>query len=85
MKLSAIGVPSEEEVLSAYARATGRSGVPHWDFYKALAFFRIAAIVQGVYARGLAGNAADASAVQQGERVRMMAEIGWEIAASVKN
>jgi hypothetical protein len=50
-----------------------------------LAFFRIAAIVQGVYARGLAGNAADASAVQQGERVRMMAEIGWEIASSARN
>jgi aminoglycoside phosphotransferase (APT) family kinase protein len=85
VKLSALGVPNEEEVLSSYARATGRPGIPDWDFYKALAFFRIAAIVQGVYARGLAGNAADASAVQQGERVRMMAEIGWEIASSAKN
>ncbi|MBV9741506.1 MAG: phosphotransferase family protein [Hyphomicrobiales bacterium] len=84
-KLSALGLPSEEEVLSAYARATSRSDIPHWDFYKALAFFRIAAIVQGVYARGLAGNAADASAVQQGERVRMMAKIGWEIASSARN
>jgi aminoglycoside phosphotransferase (APT) family kinase protein len=84
-KLSALGVPGEDEVLSAYARATARPDIPHWDFYKALAFFRIAAIVQGVYARGLAGNAADASAVEQGERVRMMAEIGWEIASSAKN
>ena len=46
-----------------------------------LAIIRTASI----YARGLAGNAADASAVQQGERVRMMAEIGWEIASSAKN
>ncbi|MBV8768648.1 MAG: phosphotransferase family protein [Hyphomicrobiales bacterium] len=84
-KLSDLGVPSEDEVLSAYARATGRPGIPHWDFYKALAFFRIAAIVQGVYARGLAGNAADSSAVQQGERVRMMAQTGWEIASAAKN
>ncbi|MBV8962098.1 MAG: phosphotransferase family protein [Hyphomicrobiales bacterium] len=83
--LPSLGVPSEQEVLSAYARATSRPDIPHWDFYKALAFFRIAAIVQGVYARGLAGNAADASAVRQGERVRMMAGIGWEIAASAKN
>lgn len=79
-----LGVPSETQVLLAYARATSRPDIPQWDFYKALAFFRIAAIVQGVYARGLAGNAADSSALQQGERVRMMAEIGWEIASTAK-
>ena len=81
----ALGVPREDEVLAAYARATSRSEVPHWSFYKALAFFRIAAIVQGVYARGLAGNAADSSAIQQGERVRLMAEIGWAIAQRAKD
>jgi len=81
----ALGVPREDEVLAAYARATSRSEVPHWSFYKALALFRIAAIVQGVYARGLAGNAADSSAIQQGERVRLMAEIGWAIAQRAKD
>jgi aminoglycoside phosphotransferase (APT) family kinase protein len=79
------GIPTETELLSAYARATSRIDIPHWDFYKALAFFRIAAIVQGVYARGLAGNAADRTAVEQGERVRMMAEIGWRIAARARH
>jgi aminoglycoside phosphotransferase (APT) family kinase protein len=83
--LTARGIPTEAELLSAFARATSRSDVPHWDFYKALAFFRIAAIVQGVYARGLAGNAADRTAVEQGERVRMMAEIGWRIAAQARH
>jgi len=83
--LAELGIPSEAEVLAAYARASGRAEIPHWGFYKALAFFRIAAIVQGVYARGLAGNAADRSAVQQGERVRMMARIGWDIASKANH
>jgi aminoglycoside phosphotransferase (APT) family kinase protein len=78
--LAELGIPSETELLAAYARAAGHAEIPHWSFYKALAFFRIAAIVQGVYARGLAGNAADRTAVEQGKRVRMMAEIGWRIA-----
>jgi aminoglycoside phosphotransferase (APT) family kinase protein len=82
--LSALGIPSEDEVLSRYAAATSRQEIPHWSFYKALAFFRIAAIVQGVYARGLAGNAADRTAVEQGQRVRMMAEIGWRIASEAR-
>ena len=83
--LSARGIPSQDEVLATYAKATGRAGIPLWSFYLALAFFRIAAIVQGVYARGLAGNAADRSAIEQGERVRMMAAIGWDIAAGAKD
>lgn len=83
--LSTLGIPSETELLSSYAAATSRREIPHWSFYKALAFFRIAAIVQGVYARGLAGNAADRTAVEQGERVRMMAEIGWRIASEARS
>jgi aminoglycoside phosphotransferase (APT) family kinase protein len=84
VELGPLGLPSEAQLLSTYARATLRPDIPHWGFYKALAFFRIAAIVQGVYARGLAGNAADSSAIEQGERVRMMAEIGWGIASTAK-
>ena len=45
--LRSLGVPSEAELLSAYAGAASRAEIPHWSFYKALAFFRIAAIVQG--------------------------------------
>ncbi len=83
--LAALGIPSEAELLTGYAGATSRAEIAHWNFYKALAFFRIAAIVQGVYARGLAGNAADRTAIEQGARVRMMAEIGWRIASRAKD
>ncbi|MFO1236157.1 MAG: hypothetical protein U1F24_03875 [Alphaproteobacteria bacterium] len=36
--------------------------IPDWDFYIAFAIFRLAAISQGVYKRGLDGNASSANA-----------------------
>ncbi len=40
--------------------------------------FRVAAILQGVMARAVAGNAASAQAVETGRRARPMAELGWK-------
>jgi hypothetical protein len=43
--------------------------------------FRWAAIVAGVYRRGLDGNASDPNAVAvAGEKFRRLARRGWEIA-----
>ena len=47
----------------------------------AFAFFRMAAICQGVYARGLKGNASAPNAHEYGERARALAELGWEKAS----
>jgi hypothetical protein len=41
--------------------------------------FRLAAILQGVLARGLQGNASSATALQAGRRARPLAEQGWRI------
>jgi hypothetical protein len=43
------------------------------------ALFRIAAILAGVYRRGLDGNASDAQAIERGAAYRTMAEIAWSI------
>ncbi|MFO8142634.1 MAG: phosphotransferase family protein, partial [Marinobacter sp.] len=43
--------------------------------------FRLAAILQGVYARALQGNAANADALQVGKRASLLAEAGWRIAS----
>ena len=43
-----------------YCERTGRDGIPDWPFYLAFSFFRYASIVQGVYHRGLRGNASSA-------------------------
>jgi hypothetical protein len=39
--------------------------------------FRLAAILQGVMARALQGNAASAEALAAGRRTRAIAEEGW--------
>ena len=54
-----IGIPSEETYVHAYCKRRGLSGIEHWFFYVAFSFFRIAAILQGVYKRSLDGNASN--------------------------
>ena len=74
------GLPGEAEYVAAYCRRTGRSEIAHWNFYLAFSMFRLASILQGVYARGLAGNAASAHALQRGAAARQIAERGWATA-----
>ncbi|WP_459615972.1 phosphotransferase [Bordetella sp. 2513F-2] len=80
LDLAALGIPSEQEFLSAYCRARGIATPAHWNFYLAYSFFRIAAILQGVYHRARAGNAAADDAAAMGARVAPLAELGWEAA-----
>lgn len=82
MDLEAFGVPTEKEYLAAYARRTGRKSIEHWDFYLAFSLFRLASIVQGVYKRGLDGNASSTTATKYGNRALAMADLAWSL---VKN
>ncbi len=77
--LKAFGIPSEQEYLAAYARRTGRKEVPCFDFFLAFSLFRLAAIVQGVYKRGLDGNASSETATKYGNRARGMADLAWSM------
>jgi aminoglycoside phosphotransferase (APT) family kinase protein len=83
MDLEAEGLPSEAAFLETYAKAVGRPDIPDWTFFLALSLFRLAGIAQGVYARSLAGNAADASASRLGAVAKGAARIGWDIANGV--
>ena len=74
------GVPSREGQLESYCRLTGRDGIEHWNFYVAFSMFRSAAIGQGVYKRGLDGNASSATALELGREVESTANIAWKIA-----
>jgi aminoglycoside phosphotransferase (APT) family kinase protein len=76
------GMPDEASYVAAYCRRTGRDGVPDWNFYLAFSMFRLASILQGVYARGLQGNAASTYALQRGAAARLIAERAWEISQS---
>ncbi|MBU2955034.1 phosphotransferase [Marinobacter sp. F3R08] len=79
--LEALGVPDEQEIITRYCQKTGRDGIADWHVFLAFSLFRLAAIVQGVYARALQGNAANADALQVGKRASMLAEAGWRIAS----
>ncbi|MCY3981108.1 MAG: phosphotransferase [Alphaproteobacteria bacterium] len=74
------GIPSEDDYLAAYCARTGRGGIPDWNFYLAFSLFRLAAISQGVYKRGLDGNASSPDAIQRGAKARHLAKTGWAIA-----
>ena len=76
------GIPDEAEVIAEYCQYTGRSGIEHWNFYLAFSFFRLASIVQGVYKRGLQGNASSARAMQMKDAVHVMSDKGWELASN---
>ncbi len=80
LDLAARGIPAEEDYVAAYCRRTGRESIPDMPFFRAFSFFRLAAICQGVYARGLAGNASSLDALEVGAKAPRLAQIGWQIA-----
>ena len=59
--------------------APAATDIPDWDFYLAFSLFRLAAIVQGVYKRGLDGNASSETATQYGNRARALADLAWSM------
>ncbi len=83
LDLAAHGIPNQDDYIAAYAERTGRDGIPDFKFYLAFSCFRLASIVQGVYARGLQGNASSENAVEVGAKAPRLANIGWEIAQSM--
>ncbi len=78
--LEANGLPSIDEITAHYCARTGRDGLPALPFYLAYNLFRIAAIVQGVYARGLQGNASSPESLKAGKQVAPLAALGWRFA-----
>jgi len=76
--LATLGIPDIDAYLAAYCRRAGR---PVFDptFYMAFSLFRSAAIVEGVYARGVAGNASSSDAQRYGDLTGPYAERAWSL------
>ena len=72
----ALGFPTEDEFVAAYCRAAGRTDTLT-DAHRAHAMYRFAAILDGVRARGLAGNAAADNAEEVGRLAIVMAKRAW--------
>jgi aminoglycoside phosphotransferase (APT) family kinase protein len=77
---AATGIPSERDYVAKYCERTGRSEIKNWSFYLSFSVFRLASISQGVYKRGLDGNASSAHAHQFGALVRKHADGAWKLA-----
>ena len=76
---AAVGIASEEDYVAAYCRRRGLSKIEHWNYYLAVSFFRLAAICQGVYKRGLDGNASNTQAASYGQAAREIASFALEV------
>jgi aminoglycoside phosphotransferase (APT) family kinase protein len=77
----AYGIPTEAECVAQYCSLRGLAPVSarEWIYTKVFCMFRLAAILQGVLARALQGNASSATALQAGRRTRPLAELGWRL------
>jgi len=73
------GILCEEEFVAEYCRLTGRDGIANFNFYLAFSFFRLASILQGVYKRGIMGNAGSTAAIERGRLAREIADIAWAL------
>jgi aminoglycoside phosphotransferase (APT) family kinase protein len=73
--IAALGIPSEQQMLDEYCKASGRSGIDNWPFYLIFNMFRLAGIAQGVYKRGLDGNASSAKALLFKDAARHISSI----------
>lgn len=78
--LTAYGIPTLDEAVAQYCKATGRDGLPNLDWYFAYNLFRLAAICQGIVGRVRDGTAASAHAMAMEARVPLLANGAWGFA-----
>lgn len=71
------GIPTDAEFVAEYCRHAGRDGIADWNFYLAFSMFRLASISQGVYKRGLDGNASSERAMTLVDACANLANHAW--------
>ncbi len=74
----ATGIPIQEAYVLRYSELTGREP-SNLAYYKAFSLFRLAGIAQGVYKRGLDGNASSDEAAMFGAAVPHLAGIACDL------
>ena len=80
LDLSALGIPSLDEVVARYSARSGVSVADKLDWYFAYNLFRLAGIVQGIKKRVIDGTASSAKAAEMAARVPMLADAAWSFA-----
>jgi len=75
--LNSLGIPSEEDYVSAYCRRTGREGLPHKDYLVVFNLFRLAAILHGIRGRIARGTASSTHAAETAAKLEPLADLAW--------
>lgn len=79
INLADFGLHTEAGLLALYCEKTNRTQIENWKFFLGFSMFRSAAIVEGVYARALAGNAADQRGIRMHAMAILTSNTGWRI------
>jgi aminoglycoside phosphotransferase (APT) family kinase protein len=84
--IAALGIPNEQEYVSAYCKRTGRQSIKprDSDFYLAYNMFRLACIRQGIMRRVIDGNASNPNAADVGRRAHETADAAWRLVEEMK-
>jgi aminoglycoside phosphotransferase (APT) family kinase protein len=84
--IAALGIPNEQDYVSAYCKRTGRQSIKprDWDFYLAYNMFRLACIRQGIMRRVIDGNASNPNAANVGNRAHETADTAWRLVEKMK-
>ncbi|XP_068937520.1 acyl-CoA dehydrogenase family member 10 isoform X2 [Petaurus breviceps papuanus] len=80
LDVTQLGIPTAEEYFKTYCCQMEIPAAENWNFYMAFSFFRVAAILQGVYKRSLKGQSSSAMAEQSGKLVEFTSNLAWDFA-----
>ena len=78
LDLDSLGIPTKDYLVKTYCEMLDRK-IINPNFYIAFSMFRNVAILEGVLARGRAGNAASSSAEEKGALSKPLAKIAWDL------
>jgi aminoglycoside phosphotransferase (APT) family kinase protein len=83
--LTGTGIPNQQAFVASYCRHVRRETPDDLGVFVVFSMFRLAAIVAGVWRRGIEGNAADSRAgtAEYRDRYRHMAQAAWALAQSI--
>jgi len=81
LDLEILGIPTKDYLVQKYCEMVDRE-VINPNFYIVFSMFRNVAILEGVLARGRAGNASSSLAEEKGALAKPIAKIAWDL---VKN
>ena len=74
LDLAALGIPTIDEAIALYCKATERAGLPDMNWYFAYNLYRLACISQGIAGRIRDGTAANPRAKETAAKVRPLSE-----------